>query len=79
MADNSDIALARPGRSFGLRLNPLGFGLFVGLMVAALPVFDIGFRSLAAAWSTAEYSHGPLIPFISLYLFLRELRRAPPT
>ena len=26
---------------------------------------------------TPEYSYGPLIPLISLYLFLRELRRAP--
>lgn len=77
MAENSDIALARPGRSLGLRLDPIGFGLFLGLMLAAFPVFDIGFRSLAAAWSTAEYSHGPLIPIISLYLFLREMRRAP--
>ena len=45
-------------------------------VVACLPVFWIGFQSLAAAWATPEYSHGPLIPLISLYLFLRELRRA---
>ncbi|MGL4280955.1 MAG: VPLPA-CTERM-specific exosortase XrtD, partial [Albidovulum sp.] len=51
---------------------------FLLLVVAALPVFWLGFSSLAAAWSTAEYSHGPLIPLISLYLFLRELRQAPP-
>ena len=38
----------------------------------------IGLGSLYAAWSTPEYSHGPLIPLISLYLFLRELRRSPP-
>ncbi|MBF9032126.1 VPLPA-CTERM-specific exosortase XrtD [Rhodobacterales bacterium HKCCE3408] len=37
----------------------------------------MGFASLARAWSTPEYSHGPLIPLISLYLFLRELRRTP--
>lgn len=78
MADNSDMALAARGRGIGLRMNPLGFGLFVGLILAALPVFEIGFRSLLSAWSTAEYSHGPLIPLISLYLFLRELRRTPP-
>ncbi len=59
--------------------NPLGLSLFTGLIAASIPVFWIGFRSLAAAWSTAEYSHGPLIPLISLYLFLRELRRSPPT
>lgn len=53
----------------------LWFGL---LCVAALPVFWLGFVSLGAAWITPEYSHGPLIPLISLYLFLRELRNAPP-
>ncbi len=59
-------------------VSPLGFGLFFALLVASLPIFWIGFHSLAMAWSTAEYSHGPLIPMISLYLFLRELRRMPP-
>ncbi|MCB2114974.1 MAG: VPLPA-CTERM-specific exosortase XrtD [Rhodobacteraceae bacterium] len=58
-------------------LNPAGFGLFVALLLASVPIFWIGFVSLAKAWSTAEYSHGPLIPLISLYLFIRELRRMP--
>ncbi|OYX42437.1 MAG: VPLPA-CTERM-specific exosortase XrtD [Rhodobacterales bacterium 32-67-9] len=58
-------------------VRPAGFGLFVLLIVASLPIFWIGFVSLAQAWSTAEYSHGPLIPLISLYLFLREQRRLP--
>ncbi|MCC0062811.1 MAG: VPLPA-CTERM-specific exosortase XrtD [Defluviimonas sp.] len=57
--------------------NALGIALFLGLVAASLPVFWIGIVSLAAAWSTAEYSHGPLIPLISLYLFLRELRARP--
>jgi exosortase D (VPLPA-CTERM-specific) len=54
-------------------------GLFwLGLLVtASIPVFWLGFVSLVQAWSTAEYSHGPLIVPISLYLFLRELRRGP--
>ncbi len=60
-----------------VRLNPVGFGLFIALILGSLPVFWIGFQSLIAAWSTAEYSHGPLIPLISLYLFVRELRRSP--
>ena len=59
-------------------VNPMGLGWFALLVAAALPVFWLGFGSLAAAWSTAEYSHGPLIPLISLYLFLRELRREGP-
>ncbi|SPH24093.1 hypothetical protein DEA8626_03142 [Defluviimonas aquaemixtae] len=69
-----------PERSAGaatLAVNVPGLLLFLALLAASLPVFWIGFASLAAAWSTAEYSHGPLIPLISLYLFLREQRRMP--
>jgi exosortase D (VPLPA-CTERM-specific) len=55
----------------------MGFGLFILLCVLSFPVFWFGFESLASAWSTPEYSHGPLIPIISLYLFLRELRAKP--
>ena len=57
---------------------PVGLVLFVLLLLASLPVFWFGFVSLVRAWSTPEYSHGPLIPLISLYLFLRELRQSPP-
>ncbi|SHL66180.1 exosortase D, VPLPA-CTERM-specific [Roseovarius marisflavi] len=63
--------LARP-------LNPVGLFWFALLLVGSVPIFWIGFVSLAQAWSTAEYSHGPLIPLVSLYLFLREMRRMPP-
>ena len=59
-------------------LNPIGLGWFALLVVASLPIFWFGLVSLGEAWSTPEYSHGPLIPLISLYLFLRELRLAPP-
>nr|WP_249200338.1 VPLPA-CTERM-specific exosortase XrtD [Thetidibacter halocola] len=52
--------------------------MFVALIAVALPVFWLGFQSLGAAWITAEYSHGPMIPLISLYLFLRELRNDSP-
>ncbi len=47
------------------------------LVLGSVPVFWIGFVSLGQAWITPEYSHGPLIPLISLYLFLRELRKGP--
>lgn len=63
---------------FSTPFNPAGAFWFALLILGSLPVFWIGFVSLAAAWGTAEYSHGPLIPLISLYLFLRELRRLPP-
>ena len=48
------------------------------LVLGALPIFWIGITSLGRAWATPEYSHGPLIPVISLYLFLREMRQSPP-
>ena len=60
------------------RRLPYGFALLLLAVVSAIPVFWIGLRSLGEAWATPEYSHGPLIPLISLYLFLRELRKEPP-
>lgn len=59
-------------------VNITGLLWFALLVLGSVPVFWIGFMSLAKAWATPEYSHGPLIPLISLYLFLRELRQAPP-
>ena len=58
-------------------VNPVGLFAFVLLALGSVPLFWIGFVSLGEAWTTPEYSHGPLIPVISLYLFLRELRRSP--
>jgi exosortase D (VPLPA-CTERM-specific) len=55
--------------------NWAGLGMFAALILLSIPVFRIGFVSLFQAWGSPEYSHGPLIPLISLYLFLRELRR----
>lgn len=63
---------------FSRPVNPAGLFWFALLLAGSIPIFWIGFVSLAQAWSTAEYSHGPLIPLISLYLFLREMRRLPP-
>lgn len=61
------------------RLAAGGYGaLWLALCVlAAVPVFWFGLGSLGAAWATPEYSHGPLIPVLSAYLFLRHLRRVP--
>ncbi|AWI86793.1 VPLPA-CTERM-specific exosortase XrtD (plasmid) [Alloyangia pacifica] len=64
-------------RHLPMAINPPGLALFALLCLAALAVFWTGLRSLGLAWSTPEYSHGPLIPLISLYLFLRELRDTP--
>ncbi|MCA8879966.1 MAG: VPLPA-CTERM-specific exosortase XrtD [Rhodobacteraceae bacterium] len=78
MATTADID-RRPLKIAGASLDPVGFGAFLVLVLASLPVFRFGFAELLAAWSTPEYSHGPLIPLVSLYLFLRELRNAPAT
>ncbi|WP_171239006.1 VPLPA-CTERM-specific exosortase XrtD [Ruegeria sp. HKCCA5763] len=59
-------------------ISAVGLFWFALLLLGSIPVFWIGIVSLGAAWSTPEYSHGPLIPIISLYLFLRELRNMPP-
>ena len=58
-------------------VNRFGVMWFVALVALATPIFWLGFESLGAAWTTPEYSHGPLIPLISLYLFLREMRQSP--
>ena len=60
-------------------LDVRGLAAFILLVAGSVPIFWIGITSLAKAWGTPEYSHGPLIPLISLYLFLRELRHAPVT
>ncbi len=71
----SDHAGTAPRAQFAL--NAPGFALFLALCAVSIPIFWFGFESLARAWATPEYSHGPIIPLISLYLFLRELRAAP--
>ena len=58
-------------------INWVGLGWFALLLLAAMPIYWIGFVSLGASWLTAEYSYGPLIPLISTYLLLRELRQTP--
>lgn len=69
-----NISLKKP---FLVPVNAPGLIGFVLLVLVSLPIFWAGLVSLVNAWSTAEYSHGPLIPVISLYLFLRELRKTP--
>ena len=71
--DATDTLRARLG------LNGFGALWFAVALVAAVPVFWSGFVSLGDAWVTPEYSHGPLIPLLSFYLFLRDMRRVPPT
>ena len=77
MTQIADTETSSRGLTDRVAWQPLGFVLFVAMILAAIPVFWLGFEALASAWSTAEYSHGPLIPIVSLYLFLRELRKTP--
>lgn len=56
-----------------------GMLLFLFNVALAIPVFWFGLVSLKDAWSVPEYSHGPLIPIVSAYLFLREMKFVPPT
>lgn len=66
-----------PSFSSGQGLRSGGL-ILAALVLASLPIFWLALESLAEVWATPEYSHGPLIPLISLYLFLRELRDKEP-
>jgi exosortase D (VPLPA-CTERM-specific) len=65
-------------RSWPVVRNLRGPLLLLGTCLAAVLVFWDGLVSLGYAWSTPEYSHGPLIPFVSFWLYLREMRFVPP-
>ena len=52
------------------------FWFAVALLGAAI-FFSPGIQALFEAWSTPEYSHGPLIPVLSGFLFLRHLKDVP--
>lgn len=56
-----------------------GYGaVWLGLAcIAAAIFFRAGLADLWANWQTPEYSHGPLIPVISGYLFLRQMKHVP--
>lgn len=58
------------------RLWP-GAGWLLLALVAGGLAFHDGFAALARVWQLPEYSHGPLIPLISLYLLLRHMRQHP--
>lgn len=45
--------------------------------IAAAIFFWPGITDLWAAWQAPEYTHGPLIPVISGYLFLRQMKGVP--
>ena len=57
---------------------PAGLLWLTLCVLATLPLFRFGLTGLAAAWSRPEFSHGPVIPVLSFYMFLRETRMVPP-
>lgn len=67
----------RMSQGTALTGNPTGMLLFLVCVLSSIPIFWSGFVSLGVAWATPEYSHGPLIPLLSGYLFLREMREIP--
>jgi exosortase D (VPLPA-CTERM-specific) len=67
------------GRVFGSgRISTTGPLWLVFAIVSALPIFWFGLTGLVSHWSTPEYSHGPIIPLLSFYMFLREMKFVPP-
>lgn len=54
-----------------------GGALVAILCISAVLFFQGGIVDLWTNWQTPEYSHGPLIPVISFYLFLRQLKTVP--
>lgn len=57
-------------------LHPGLFWLLVAT-VASTVFFWEGLQALFVAWQLPEYSHGPLIPVLSGFLFLRQLKTVP--
>lgn len=57
----------------------LHWGTFwlIAMNVAAFFFFSAGLGALLEAWQLPEYSHGPLIPVLSGFLFLRQLKTFP--
>ncbi|MEL6999150.1 MAG: VPLPA-CTERM-specific exosortase XrtD [Pseudomonadota bacterium] len=72
MAAYFETATARAPASYG------GMIWFILTLAGGILVFWIGFPDLGEAWLRPEYSHGPLIPILSLYLLLRQLKDVPP-
>jgi exosortase D (VPLPA-CTERM-specific) len=57
----------------------INWGMFwlIAASVTAGIFFVDGLDALLTAWQKPEYSHGPLIPLLSLLLFLRQLKAHP--
>ena len=54
-----------------------GLVWLIALAMGAALYFHEALTALGRAWMTAEYSHGPLIPVLSAFMFMRQLRAHP--
>ena len=62
-----------------LTLRPSAGAVLMAVNIAAaVAVFWYGILSLFDAWQKPEYSHGPIIPLLSAFMFLREMKAVPP-
>ena len=65
-------------RGLGLSVSPAGLAWLALAVLSTLPLFWFGLTGLAREWSRPEFSHGPVIPVLSFYMFLHELKAVPP-
>lgn len=61
----------------GLGSQQLGLGLALLVAASAVPVFGAGIVELAEAWVQPQYTHGPVVVLIALWIGLRALRDEP--
>lgn len=56
-----------------------GWGIYwlVLSIIGAAVYFQTGVIAFVEGWATPEYSYGPLVPVLSAYMFLRQLRDMP--
>jgi len=76
VAGGAGVAERAAGRAAGW--SPAGLLWLAAAVLAALPLFGYGLAGLAGAWARPEYSHGPVIPLLSFYMFLHEMKAVPP-
>jgi hypothetical protein len=61
-------------RGHGYAVNPVGLAWLALAVISTLPLFWFGLAGLASEWSRPEFSHGPVIPVLSFYMFLCEMK-----
>lgn len=65
-------------RGLGAEISPTGLAWLALAVISTLPLFWFGLAGLAREWARPEFSHGPVIPILSFYMFLREMKAVPP-